>query len=227
MIPCTEFIPAYSELFKYLEARGGREAVLDLWNYLSDNFLHNLRDLVAADGIRGCWLYWSRTLNEEAADFTMELDEEAGEFSITMHRCPSKGMLLDLKHIEPYHELVQKHRKEIEEAAQAIELINSAHRMVQSTRPTDANLQLLWLHPLSDVMRLLKVAIGLGIVCISIGIAINIIKKKIELCIAFKSQDLENKLYTPKGVAFFNKVLYIADTGNNRIVRFKLSTDIN
>ncbi|MBS1494444.1 MAG: hypothetical protein JST55_13095 [Bacteroidetes bacterium] len=36
----------------------------------------------------------------------------------------------------------------------------------------------------------------------------------------------ENKLNGPKGVAFFNRVLYIADTGNNRIVRFKLSTDL-
>ena len=30
----------------------------------------------------------------------------------------------------------------------------------------------------------------------------------------------------PRGVAFFDKTLYIADTGNNRIVRFKLSTDL-
>lgn len=37
----------------------------------------------------------------------------------------------------------------------------------------------------------------------------------------------ENKFNRPMGVAFFDKVLYIADTGNNRIVRFKLSTDIN
>ncbi len=36
-----------------------------------------------------------------------------------------------------------------------------------------------------------------------------------------------NKLNSPKSVAWFNKVLYIADTGNNRIVRFKLSTDLN
>ncbi|MBN8568827.1 MAG: hypothetical protein J0M18_04275 [Ignavibacteria bacterium] len=36
----------------------------------------------------------------------------------------------------------------------------------------------------------------------------------------------DNKLKAPKGVAFFNRVLYIADTGNNRIVRFKLSTDL-
>ncbi len=102
MISCTEFIAAYSELFKYLDQRGGKEAVLDFWNYLSDHFLGNLHDLVVANGIRGCWLYWSHTLNEEAADFTMELDEDAGEFSITMHHCPSKGRLLAWTHLEPY-----------------------------------------------------------------------------------------------------------------------------
>ena len=32
---------------------------------------------------------------------------------------------------------------------------------------------------------------------------------------------------SPMGVAHFNKVLYIADTGNNRILRYKLSTDLN
>ncbi|MDQ3019760.1 MAG: hypothetical protein M3R36_04205 [Bacteroidota bacterium] len=36
----------------------------------------------------------------------------------------------------------------------------------------------------------------------------------------------EKQLRDPKGVSFFNRVLYIADTGNNRIVRYKLSTDI-
>ena len=104
MISCTEFIPAYSELFTYLEARGGRQAVLDFWYYLSDNFLGNLANAVKAHGIRGCLLYWSRTLNEEAADFTMTLDEEAGEFSIVMHHCPSKGRLLEYAHFAPYHD---------------------------------------------------------------------------------------------------------------------------
>jgi hypothetical protein len=104
MIPCTEFIPAYSELFRFLEQKGGERAVLDFWNYLSDSFLGNLKDLVEEHGIRGCWLYWNHTLNEEAADFTMELDEDAGEFRIIMHHCPSKGRLLELRHIEPYHD---------------------------------------------------------------------------------------------------------------------------
>jgi DNA-binding beta-propeller fold protein YncE len=36
----------------------------------------------------------------------------------------------------------------------------------------------------------------------------------------------DDKLTNPKGVAWFDRILYIADTGNNRIVRFKLSTDI-
>ncbi len=104
MISCTEFIPAYSELFKFLEEKGGKPAVLDFWNFLSDTFLTKLRDLVAANGLRGCWLYWSQTLNEEAADFTMELDEEAGVFQIIMHHCPSKGRLDELGHIEPYQD---------------------------------------------------------------------------------------------------------------------------
>ncbi len=104
MISCAEFIPAYSELFKFLESRGGREAVERFWEYLSDTFLGNLRSEVEQNGLRGCWNYWSHTLNEEAADFTMELDEEAGQFRIAMHRCPSMARLLELQHVEPYHD---------------------------------------------------------------------------------------------------------------------------
>ena len=104
MIPCTDFIPAYSELFAFLEQRGGRDAVEDFWKYLSDHFLGNLRSLVEAHGIRGCWLYWSGTLNEEAADFTMELEEAGGRFRILMHHCPSKALLLACDHLEPYHD---------------------------------------------------------------------------------------------------------------------------
>lgn len=37
----------------------------------------------------------------------------------------------------------------------------------------------------------------------------------------------EKQFNAPKGVAFFNKTLYVADTGNHRILRFKLSTDVN
>jgi len=104
MISCTEFIPAYNELFKFIEQRKDKKAVTGFWNYLSDTFLTNLKNHVVEHGIKGCWMYWSKTLKEEAADFTMELEEEAGVFSISMHHCPSKGRLLQEKHVEPYRD---------------------------------------------------------------------------------------------------------------------------
>ena len=103
MISCTEFIPAYSELFKFLEQKGGKAAVISFWENLSDSFLNNLRNLATQKGLAGCFEYWSHTLSEEAADFKMTLDEENQVFSIEMRKCPSKGRLLERKDIKPYH----------------------------------------------------------------------------------------------------------------------------
>lgn len=103
MISCTEFIPAYSELFRFLEQRDGEEAVLRYWEAVSRDGIGALKKLVETHGIRGCYLYWSHTLNEEAADFTMTLDEDAGVFRLDMTYCPSKGRLLALPDFEPYH----------------------------------------------------------------------------------------------------------------------------
>jgi hypothetical protein len=102
MISCTEFIPAYSELFKYLHKKGGQEEVVKFWENLSDNFLGNLRSLAERKGLAGCFEYWSKSLSEEAADFRMALDEDEGVFEIEMRYCPSMGRLLEEKHIEPY-----------------------------------------------------------------------------------------------------------------------------
>ena len=102
MISCTEFIPAYSELFKFLHAQGGKDEVIRFWEHLSDSLLTNLRDLAAAKGVAGCFEYWSHTLTEEAADFRMVVDEEKGVLETEMRHCPSMGRLNELKHIEPY-----------------------------------------------------------------------------------------------------------------------------
>ncbi|MBE6631906.1 MAG: hypothetical protein E7623_04315 [Ruminococcaceae bacterium] len=104
MVSCTEFIPAYSELFKYIESKGGHEAVVKYWEFLSANGIKNLEKYVLECGIRGCFKYWSGTLNEEAADFKLTLDEENGYFRLDMFYCPSKGRLLEFKHLEPYHD---------------------------------------------------------------------------------------------------------------------------
>jgi hypothetical protein len=109
MISCTEFIPAYSELFSFLDENYGRAEVDAFWKYLfvPDGKGIPLIGFVEREGIRGCWSYWTGTLNEEAADFTMYLNEKRGFYYNVMHKCPSKGRLLQLKDeigITPYHD---------------------------------------------------------------------------------------------------------------------------
>jgi hypothetical protein len=92
MISCTEFIPAYSEGFTFIESRGGRQQVEEFWNVLSGLYLKDsLSRLIADEGLEGCFAYWAHTLNEEAADFTMVLDEIKGEFRIDMRRDADSG----------------------------------------------------------------------------------------------------------------------------------------
>lgn len=105
MISCTEFIPLYSELFRFIHEKGGKEAVVRYWESIADNYVApRLGEAVEEYGMRGCWEYWSKSLNEEAADFTMTYDDETKEFTIDMHHCPSRGMLNSLTHMEPYED---------------------------------------------------------------------------------------------------------------------------
>lgn len=99
MISCTEFTPCYSELFKFLDKQGGYDEVKKFWKYLFEPTGSGipLINYVKKEGIRGCFSYWAGTLNEEAADFTMYLNEKAGWFLNVMHVCPSKGRLLQLQ----------------------------------------------------------------------------------------------------------------------------------
>ena len=105
MVSCTEFIPLYSELFKYLEEKGGHDEVMKYWEHISDVYVQpRLGEHVKEKGIAGCWDYWSHSLNEEAADFVMEFDEDEKTFTIDMKHCPSKGMLDSFDWFEPYHD---------------------------------------------------------------------------------------------------------------------------
>lgn len=104
MISCTEFIPAYSEGFKFIENEGGRKVLEDFWSFLSDTYLKDsLARLIEEEGLEGAFIYWSQALNEEAADFRMVFDGIKGEQRSNMYHCPSMGMLQELKYMEPYH----------------------------------------------------------------------------------------------------------------------------
>ena len=106
MLSCTEFIPAYSALFTFLEEQYGPREVPRYWGLHFDPSKSMLYRFVSKEGLKGCYSYWSGTLREEAADFTLYLDETQGFFLLDMHHCPSKGRLLKLKEeigVEPYH----------------------------------------------------------------------------------------------------------------------------
>lgn len=103
MISCTEFIYSYSELFKFLENKGGKEEVVKYWEHISDTYVSDrLGKCIEDAGIKGCYDYWQRSLSEEAADFRIKYNDDKKEFSIEMFGCPSRGMLNDNPQMDPY-----------------------------------------------------------------------------------------------------------------------------
>ena len=100
MISCKDFIPVYSEIFCYLESHFGQQEVDNYWDAIfkvNAALKSPLLVCLEAEGLKGCFTYWNGTLNEEAASFSMYLNEKRGFFIIDMHRCPSKGRLVDLQ----------------------------------------------------------------------------------------------------------------------------------
>ena len=111
MISCTEFIPLYSEFFKYLEKRGGHDEVMKYWIHISDTSIGDISNpnslaykCEKLGGFEGAIAYWGHTLTEEACDlFQMEDRVNKVRYSHMRH-CPSRGMLNDLSHVEPYYD---------------------------------------------------------------------------------------------------------------------------
>ena len=111
MISCTEFIPLYSEFFKYCESRGGHDEVLRYWIHLSDTSIgdHENPNSLAykcdrLGGYEGAIAYWGHTLTEEACD-VFQIQDEVKRYRYShMRYCPSRGMLNSLTHVEPYYD---------------------------------------------------------------------------------------------------------------------------
>lgn len=111
MISCTEFIPLYSEFFKYLEKMGGHDAVMQYWIHTSDTSIGdktNPNSLAykceKLGGYEGAKAYWGHTLTEEACDL-FQVNDNGNKIKYGhMRHCPSRGMLNALKHVEPYYD---------------------------------------------------------------------------------------------------------------------------
>ena len=109
MISCTEFILAYSELFRFLDEKYGRAEVDNLWKFLFEPTGKGipLINYAKRDGLKGCVDYWTGTLTEESAEVTFIYNLQDGWFAKQMHHCPSKGRLLEFQKthgIEPYRD---------------------------------------------------------------------------------------------------------------------------
>ena len=112
MISCTEFVPLYSDFFKYMDRIGGHEEVEKYWAYVQEHRLgdkNNPKSMIsylerAEIPFFGAREYWGGTLSEEKSDYISVVNLEK-HFSFShMRRCPSKGKLLEIKHNEPYYD---------------------------------------------------------------------------------------------------------------------------
>ncbi len=111
MISCTEFIPLYSEFFKYLEKRGGHDEVIKYWIHISDTGIGDLTNpnslaykCEKLGGFEGAIAYWGHTLTEEACDLFQIISKDKKFRYNHMRHCPSRGMLNALTHVEPYYD---------------------------------------------------------------------------------------------------------------------------
>ena len=84
---------------------------MEYWYYISDNSIGdktNPNSLASKcelyGGFKGARAYWGHTLTEEACDY-IAVQDTKNKFSYShMRHCPSRGMLNDLKHVEPYYD---------------------------------------------------------------------------------------------------------------------------
>ena len=111
MISCTEFIPLYSEFFKYLEKLGGHDEVMKYWVHVSDTSIGdktNPNSLAykceKLGGFEGAIAYWGHTLTEEACDIFQIVNRDKKYKYRHMRHCPSRGMLNELSHVTPYYD---------------------------------------------------------------------------------------------------------------------------
>ena len=98
MVSCTEFIPMYSELFKFIDQKGGgHDAVERYWVWVGEKYLrYNLEPLVQEKGMDGAWEYWTRSLSEEACDIKFVYDRDHEEIKSHMRHCPSRGIFSNI-----------------------------------------------------------------------------------------------------------------------------------
>jgi len=101
LISCIEFVPIYSEFFKFLDERHGKQAVIDFWVAFSDKYLKPMRALIEEKGLSGIEEYWNRTLSESGGKYDIKKTEDGIVLDIL--NCPTIGVFRkEFSYLEPY-----------------------------------------------------------------------------------------------------------------------------
>lgn len=94
MLGCYDFCGHYDWTFAWLKKQGGEELERAYWrDAIAGDSQQHATDLIKPLGFAGMAKYWEHTLSEEAAGYTITKGENV--FRTDMHRCPSKGFLLE------------------------------------------------------------------------------------------------------------------------------------
>jgi hypothetical protein len=102
MIGVQDFIGYYDWTFEYLRRTHGEEAVREYWgNCIAFDSQQHAVKLICDKGFAGMEEYWGHTLAMEEAGYAATRSEDC--YRIDMHKCPSKGFLLD-HGLEAYHD---------------------------------------------------------------------------------------------------------------------------
>lgn len=117
MIGAQDFCGHYDWTFEYLRRTYGEAAVQTYWREaIAFDSQKHAGELMQAKGMDGMEAYWGHTLTQEEAGYHISRTEDV--FRIDMHRCPSKGFLLE-NNLEAYHDYCAHCMGWIAPAAQA------------------------------------------------------------------------------------------------------------
>lgn len=94
MLGVQDFIGTYDWTFEYLRRTYGEDTLREYWGkcIAFDSQQHAVK-LITEKGFAGMEEYWGHTLAMEEAGYVATRSE--GCYRIDMHRCPSKGFLLE------------------------------------------------------------------------------------------------------------------------------------
>jgi hypothetical protein len=85
-LPANQFFGIYNDTFKHLEARFGKEAVLDIWNMITESYGKVLDDHLTKYGpIEGAYIFWDTAFKNEGLDYEIKKEDDALE--IVVHNC--------------------------------------------------------------------------------------------------------------------------------------------